>query len=264
MTISGSPLLVARDIRKSFGHVKAVRGAGLTVNSGEVVAVVGDNGAGKSTFISCISGATMPDGGEVLINGQPLDLGSIKAAMNAGIATVYQDLAMAPDLSVAENIFLSTEVKRRGLAGRFGLIDHAAMVKRSSELISDLGITTLTDVKVPAGSLSGGQRQVAAVARAVSRAARLVILDEPTAALGTRQSQIVLDTIDATRKRGLGVLLISHDLPRVLEVADRIVTMRFGQVVADMPSAGMTVTRVVALMLGEEVAEQKEESTTHE
>lgn len=264
MNSSGSPLLVARAIRKSFGHVKAVRGADLTIDSGEVVAVVGDNGAGKSTFVSCISGATAPDDGEVLIDGHRLELGSIRAAMNAGIATVYQDLAMAPDLSVAENIFLSTEIRRSGLAGRLGLINHAAMVNRSRELISSLGITTLTDVRVPAGSLSGGQRQVAAVARAVSRAAKLVILDEPTAALGARQSQIVLDTIDATRRRGLAVLLISHDLPRVLEVADRIVTMRFGQVVADLPSEGLTVTRIVALMLGEEVTEPKEDPKTHE
>ena len=264
MTTATDPLLVVRDIRKSFGQVKAVRGADLTVNRGEVVAVVGDNGAGKSTFISCISGATTPDAGEVRINGQAIALGSIRAAMDAGIATVYQDLAMAPDLSVAENIYLSTELRRPGLMGRLGFIDHAGMINRSRQLISDLGITTLTDVRVTAGSLSGGQRQVAAVARAVSRAARLVILDEPTAALGTRQSQIVLDTIDATRKRGLGVLLISHDLPRVLEVADRIVTMRFGQIVANMPSEGMTVTRIVSLMLGEEVVEQKEAPNTHE
>ena len=253
-----APLLVATAIRKSFGHVKAVRGADLTVNCKEVVAVVGDNGAGKSTFISCISGATEPDEGTVRLNGVPMELGSIQAAMSAGIATVYQDLAMAPDLSVAENIFLSTELRRKGLAGKLGLLDHKSMRQKATELIEQLGITTLNDVSAPAGSLSGGQRQVVAVARAVSRAGQLVILDEPTAALGARQSEMVLNTINATRDRGLGVILISHDLPRVLEIADRVVVMRFGQVVADINPKVSNVSTVVALMLGESATPVKE------
>jgi ABC-type sugar transport system ATPase subunit len=253
--MSTSPLLEARGIEKSFGHVRAVRGADLTVDAGEVVAVVGDNGAGKSTFVSCISGALAPDEGTVRVDGRPLSLGSIRAATDAGIATVYQDLAMAPDLSVAENIFLSVEPRRSGLAGRLGLIDHRAMREQSKRLIAELGITTLADVTVPVGSLSGGQRQVAAVARAVHRAGRLVILDEPTAALGVRQSQIVLDTIRATQAHGLGVLLVSHDLPRVLSIADRVVVFRFGRIVADLSPQGLTVSHVVALMLGESTTE---------
>ncbi|WP_101844464.1 ATP-binding cassette domain-containing protein [Zhihengliuella sp. ISTPL4] len=252
MTTSVLPLLEVRGIRKSFGHVKAVRGAGLSVARGEVVAVVGDNGAGKSTFVSCISGAVEPDAGEVLLEGRSLELGSILASMAAGIATVYQDLAMAPDLSVAENIFLSTELRRPGLAGRLGLIDHRRMRSEARALVDGLGITTLGDVGAPVGSLSGGQRQVVAVARAIARAGKLVILDEPTAALGARQSQMVLDTITAASGRGLGVLLISHDLPRVIEVADRIVVLRFGEVVADVSPRGLTVSNVVALMLGEQ------------
>lgn len=249
-----APLLAVRGIKKSFGQVDAVREASLTVNRREVVAIVGDNGAGKSTFISCVAGAVKPDAGEVVLKGKKLELGSIHAAMRAGIATVYQDLAMAPDLSVAENIFLSTEVRRRGIAGKLGLIDHKEMHARSSTLMDELGITTLGDVGATAGSLSGGQRQVVAVARAVSRAGELIILDEPTAALGARQSQIVLDTIAATRERGLGVVLVSHDLPRVLEIADRIVVMRFGRVVADVTPEGLTVRHIVSLMLGEESA----------
>jgi ABC-type sugar transport system ATPase subunit len=244
------PLLVARRVRKSFGHVEALRGADLTIDEREVVAVVGDNGAGKSTFISCISGALLPDEGEVTLAGEALELGSIKAAMRSGIAAVYQDLAVAPHLSVAENVYLSTEPRRRGLLGRLGVIDRRAMRERSRELMRSLGID-LPDGNVPVEALSGGQRQVVAVARAVSRASRLVIMDEPTAALGARQSQIVLDTIRATRERGLSVVLVSHDLPRVLEIADRIVVMRLGRVAAEVSPKGMTVSRIVALMLGE-------------
>ncbi|MGV9770280.1 ATP-binding cassette domain-containing protein [Microbacterium sp. NPDC003461] len=249
--MSAPALLEVRGIRKSFGHVRAVREGNLTVHAGEVVAVVGDNGAGKSTFISCVAGALHPDEGTITLAGEQLEPGSIRAAMDAGIATVYQDLAVAPDLSVAENIFLSTEPRRRGLLGRLGFIDNRAMRRNATTLMADLGISTLGDVAATAGSLSGGQRQVVAVARAVARAGKLVILDEPTAALGAKQSQIVLDTIEATRRRGLGVILISHDLPRVLEIADRIVVMRFGRAVADVRPEGMTVSSIVALMLGE-------------
>ena len=249
-----TPLLRVHGLKKSFGQVQALRAGNLAVNRREVVAIVGDNGAGKSTFISCIAGALRPDAGEVVLNGTPLELGSIHAAMRAGIATVYQDLAMAPDLSVAENIFLSTEIRRGGIAGRLGLVDHKAMRARAAALMDELGITTLTDVSAAAGSLSGGQRQVVAVARAVSRAGQLIILDEPTAALGARQSQIVLDTIHSMRERGLGVVLISHDLPHVLEVADRVVVMRFGRVVADVAPQGQTVRTIVSLMLGDESA----------
>ena len=245
------PLLVARGVKKSFGHVEALRGADLTVHEREVVAVVGDNGAGKSTFISCISGALLPDEGEVTLAGEPLELGSIKAAMRSGIAAVYQDLAVAPHLSVAENVYLSTELRRPGLLGKLGVLDRRAMRDQSRALMSSLGID-LRDGNVPVEDLSGGQRQVVAVARAVSRASRLVIMDEPTAALGARQSQIVLDTIQATRERGLSVILVSHDLPRVLQVADRIVVMRLGRVAAEVSPQGMTVSRIVALMLGEQ------------
>jgi ABC-type sugar transport system ATPase subunit len=213
---------------------------------------VGDNGAGKSTFVSCISGATKADEGEVLLDGKSLELGSIQGSMAAGIATVYQDLAMAPDLSVAENIFLSKEIRRPGIAGALGLLDHRRMRAEARSLMDNLGITTLGDVTAPVGSLSGGQRQVVAVARAVARAGKLIILDEPTAALGARQSQIVLETISAACDRGLGVLLISHDLPRVLEIAHRIIVLRFGEVVADVSPKNLSVSQIVALMLGEQ------------
>ena len=251
-TASGAVVLDARGLRKTYGHVEALRQGDLTVSRGEVVALVGDNGAGKSTLVSCVSGAVTPDSGTIRLGDAELQLGSVKAAMAAGIATVYQDLAMAPDLSIAENIFLSTEIRRHGLLGRLGMIDHARMRARAATLMDELGITTLQDVGARVGDLSGGQRQVVAVARAVARAGELVIMDEPTAALGARQSQVVLDTIRATRDRGIAVLLVSHDLPRVLEIADRIVVMRLGRVSAQVRPDGMTVSRIVALMLGEQ------------
>jgi ABC-type sugar transport system ATPase subunit len=248
--------LAAAGLRKSYGHVKALRGASLEVRAGEVVAIVGDNGAGKSTFISCICGAVTPDEGEVRVDGNLLAPGSIVSAMSAGLAAVYQDLAVAPHLSVVENIFLSTEVLRRGLLGRLGFLDRRTMRRQSQELMHELGID-LPNLDRPVDQLSGGQRQVVAVARAVSRASRVVVLDEPTAALGARQARIVLDTIDATRRNRIAVLLVSHDLPRVLEIADRIVVMRLGAVAAEVKPSATTVSEIVALMLGEHRADDE-------
>jgi ABC-type sugar transport system ATPase subunit len=172
--------------------------------------------------------------------------------MERGLAAVYQDLAVAPHLSVLENIFLSTEITRPGLLGKLGVLDRTTMRARSEELMHGLGVD-LPNLDRPVEQLSGGQRQVVAVARAVSRASRVVVLDEPTAALGAKQSRIVLDTIEATRQRGVAVLLVSHDLPRVLDIADRIVVMRLGTVAAEIDPAGATVSQVVAAMLGEDV-----------
>lgn len=248
-------VLSATDLRKSYGHVKALRGASLEIAEGEVVAIVGDNGAGKSTFVSCICGAVVPDAGEVRIDGRLLEGGSISSAMNAGLAAVYQDLAVAPHLSVVDNIFLSTEVTRPGLLGTLGFLDRATMRRSAGELMTNLGID-LPNLDRPVEQLSGGQRQVVAVARAVSRASRVIVLDEPTAALGARQSRIVLDTIEATRRRGIAVLLVSHDLPRVLEIADRIIVMRLGAVAAQVDPRHTTVSEVVALMLGESRTEE--------
>jgi ABC-type sugar transport system ATPase subunit len=252
MATTAVPALEARGLRKSYGHVKALRGADLVVQGGEVVAVVGDNGAGKSTLLSCICGATTPDDGEIRIDGTPLEPGSIAAAMERGLAAVYQDLAVAPHLSVLENIFLSTEITWPGLLGRFGVLDRRSMRAQSEALMHSLGVD-LPNLDRPVEQLSGGQRQVVAVARAVSRASRVVVLDEPTAALGAKQSRIVLDTIEATRRRGVAVVLVSHDLPRVLDIADRIVVMRLGSVAAEIDPAGTTVSQIVAAMLGEDV-----------
>jgi ABC-type sugar transport system ATPase subunit len=251
---SGRPdtLVSARGLRKTYGHVEALRGVDLDIARGEVVALVGDNGAGKSTLVACISGAIEPDAGSVTIGGREVALGSIDAAADAGIATVYQDLALTPDLSVFENLFLSREPVRRGVLGRFGMVDKAQMRRRSRELVAELGVA-LPSVEVDVASLSGGQRQVVAIARAVAWATEMIIMDEPTAALGVRQSGIVLDSIRAATGRGLSVLLVSHDLPRVLEVAHRIVIMRLGRLVASLDARRATIQQVVEIMLGADV-----------
>jgi ABC-type sugar transport system ATPase subunit len=245
-------LVTARGLRKTYGHVDALRGVDLEIARGEVVALVGDNGAGKSTLVGCISGAVVPDQGAVEIGGRAIEPGSIDAAADAGIATVYQDLALAPDLSVFENLFLSREPRRGGVLGRLGMVDKAAMRRRSHELVQDLGVA-LPSVEVDVAALSGGQRQVVAIARAVAWATQMIIMDEPTAALGVRQSGIVLDSIRAATARGLSVLLVSHDLPRVLEVAHRVVIMRLGRLVASLDASRATIQQIVEIMLGADV-----------
>jgi ABC-type sugar transport system ATPase subunit len=248
---SGNPVLVeVRGVAKTFGHVRALGGVDLDVREGEVLALVGDNGAGKSTLVNVISGALKPDAGSVTVAGMPLDLGSIEAAAALGIATVYQDLALAPDLTVAENVFLARERKRPGLLGRLGFTDDLAMAAETTEVMRSLGIETAAESAL-VQDLSGGQRQVVALSRAVLRAGRLIIMDEPTAALGAKQSQIVLDTIESATTRGLSILLVSHDLPRVIEAADRIAVLRHGHMVAELQRGEASVPLIVGLMLGQ-------------
>jgi ABC-type sugar transport system ATPase subunit len=245
------PVLVeVRGVDKAFGHVQALAAVDLDVREGEVLAIVGDNGAGKSTLVNVISGALKPDEGTVAVAGTPLALGSIEAAAALGIATVYQDLALAPDLTVSENIFLARERKLPGVLGRLGFTDDPAMAAETTEVMRSLGIESASE-SASVQDLSGGQRQVVALSRAVLRAGRLIIMDEPTAALGAKQSQIVLDTIKSATARGLSILLVSHDLPRVIEAADRIVVLRHGRVVAELRRGEATVPLIVGLMLGQ-------------
>lgn len=252
MTLSSTEVLYeARDIRKHFGHVHALRGASLSIMQGEIVALVGDNGAGKSTFVGVLSGIHHPDAGTLLVDGVETRIGTVQAAAAAGITTVHQDLALCPDLSPAENAFLGRELRRGGLAGFFGFQRHNEMAQRTTQALEELGIQ-LQRPDIPVRSLSGGQRQVVAVARAAMWASRLIILDEPTAALGARQSRIVNQTILKARERGLTILLVSHDLPSVIEIADRIAVMRQGKVVTTIPAKTATVPLIVALMLGQE------------
>jgi simple sugar transport system ATP-binding protein len=243
------PLLEARGIVKSFGRVHALRGADFTVHPAEVVALIGDNGAGKSTLVKTLSGVHPPDTGEILFEGAPVTLASPEAARELGIETVYQDLALAPDLESAANLFLGREVLRPGLLGRFGFLDNAAMRERTASAFGDLGVG-VQDVMAPVATFSGGQRQGVAVARAVTWASKVVFMDEPTAALGVVQTRRVLDLIMRVRDRGLSVVLISHNMPEVMEVADRVEVLRLGQRVATFKRGEATIEDLVGAMTG--------------
>ncbi|MFD1146735.1 ATP-binding cassette domain-containing protein [Saccharothrix hoggarensis] len=243
------PLLDARELVKHYGSVEALRGASFTVRAGEVVALVGDNGAGKSTLVKCLSGVERPDSGTISLDGAPVVLDSPVAARSLGIETVYQDLAVAPDLDPAANLFLGRELRRRGLLGRLGVLDKREMRRRAVASFDDLGVS-LPDVDVPIGQLSGGQRQSVAVARSVVWASRVVFMDEPTAALGVVQRKRVLDVIRRVRDQGMAVVLISHNMPEVLAVADRVEVLRLGRRVARFDAASTTVEELVGAMTG--------------
>jgi simple sugar transport system ATP-binding protein len=250
------PLLQARELHKSYGSVQALRGASFDLAAGEVVALIGDNGAGKSTLVKCLSGVERPDAGEILIEGAPVVLDSPTAARSHGIETAYQDLAVAPDLDPAANLFLGRELRRPGLLGALGMLDKAAMRREAAEQFSRLGVT-LPDLDVPIGALSGGQRQSVAVARSVVWASRVVFLDEPTAALGVVQRERVLDVVRRVRDNGVAVVLISHNMPEVLAVADRIEVLRLGTRVARFSAADVTLEQLVGAMTGALVHEEE-------
>jgi simple sugar transport system ATP-binding protein len=242
-------LLEARGIHKSFGRVRALRGADFDVYRGEVVALVGDNGAGKSTLIKILSGIHAADAGEIRFEDEPVSVPSPEAARELGIETVYQDLALAPDLDPAANLYLGREILRPGPLGWLGILDKRAMSRRTSEAFASLGVG-LQSTDVPVATLSGGQRQGVAVSRAVTWASKVVIMDEPTAALGVVQTRKVLELIRRVRDSGLSVVLISHNMPEVFEVADRIEVLRLGERVASFRAAEVSMEDVVAAMTG--------------
>ena len=246
---NAEPILEAREIVKTYGHVQALRGANFSAFTGEVVALIGDNGAGKSTLIKVISGVARPDGGEILFEGRVVDIPSPSAAQSLGIETVYQDLSLAPDLDGAGNIYLGREIVRPGLLGRLGVLDKRAMREGAVKAFSELGVA-IEDPDATVAYLSGGQRQGVAVARSASWASKVIIMDEPTAALGVVQSARVLDVIRQVRERGLAVVLISHNMPEVLEVADRIEVLRLGRRVATIARADATLESLVGAMTG--------------
>jgi ABC-type sugar transport system ATPase subunit len=241
-------VLEARAIRKRYGHVEAVRGVDLTLRRGEIVALLGDNGAGKSTLAGILSAARTPDAGEVRVGGEAIR--SLRHAQQLGVGMVFQDLALAPHLSVSDNMFLGRELTVAGPLGRLRWLDRAAMREESLAAVKTLG-GTLTSVTVPVSALSGGQRQVVAVARTMMVAKTALLLDEPTAALGPRQVAIVMDAIRSAAAAGLGVIVISHDVPAMLELCDRVVVLRQGKVSSDRPAAEMTLTDVVTAMVSE-------------
>jgi len=245
--VSATPLLEARGIQRRFGHVRALDGADFQVFPGEICALVGDNGAGKSTLVKILSGADRPDDGQLLLRGQPVNFDSPMAAQQRGIATVYQDLALAPELTPFENLFLGREEMRAGLLGWLGFVDRSSMRQKSADQFARLGVR-LRSAGVPVSSLSGGQRQSVAIARAAMWADQVIFMDEPTAALGVVQTGRVLDLIREVRRQGIAVVLISHNMPQVLEVADRIEVLRLGRRVATFAAAEASVERLVAAM----------------
>jgi simple sugar transport system ATP-binding protein len=243
------PLLEARGIVKSFGRVRALRGADFTVYPGEVVALIGDNGAGKSTLVKTLSGVHPPDAGEILFEGHSVTLHNPTEARDLGIETVYQDLALAPDLESSANLFLGREDVRPGLLGALGFLDNGAMRKRTKEAFTTLGVG-VQDVEAPVANFSGGQRQGVAVARAVTWASKVVFMDEPTAALGVVQTAKVLELIRRVRETGLAVVLISHNMPDVLAVSDRVEVLRLGERVAQFRTSEVTMETLVGAMTG--------------
>jgi simple sugar transport system ATP-binding protein len=252
-------VLQARGIVKRFGHVHALRGADLTVHPGEVVALIGDNGAGKSTLVKVLSGVYPADGGTVALGGRHVRFGTPIEARRAGIETVYQDLAVADDLSVAANLYLGREIRRSGVFGRLGLLDKRAMRRGAAEALAQLGVE-IKRVTTPISLLSGGQRQSVAVARAVVWATKVVILDEPTAALGVVQTERVLDVIHRVREAGMSVVLVSHNLPQVLQISDRIEVLRLGRRTARFTTGDVSTDDLVAAMTGALTTETTEES----
>jgi simple sugar transport system ATP-binding protein len=235
---------------KRFGHIQALDGASVDVRAGEVVAVLGDNGAGKSTLIHTLAGLTRPDAGYVQIADQRVVLTNARDALSRGVECVHQDLALWPHLPVVDNLFLGSEPVASGLRGRLGVLARREMHERADAALKDLAIE-LPSLAVAVSELSGGQRQAIAIARAVMRAETALLMDEPTAALGTRQSEVVGELIRAVAAKGLGVLVVSHDIPRMLRVADRIVILYRGKTVHDRPAGDLTVLEVVATMVGQ-------------
>ncbi|HZS92750.1 MAG TPA: ATP-binding cassette domain-containing protein [Chloroflexota bacterium] len=244
-----TPIMEARGISKHFGSVIALENADFEVYPGEIVALIGDNGAGKSTLIKILSGAMRPDTGTITFRGRPVDFHSPRDARAAGIETVYQDLALAPDLDVAANLFLGREIKQPGLLGRLDFYNQRAMRERAAEHLRELKVN-LRSIRQTVDTLSGGQRQSVAVARAVFWGKDLIILDEPTAALGVAQSGMVLQLMRRIRDAGTAVIFISHNMPHVWEVADRMIVLRRGRRVGTLYPQEHTMDQAVSLMTG--------------
>jgi len=236
------PLLELVGINKSFGPVHVLHDVDFTVRAGEVTALVGDNGAGKSTLVKCVAGIYPTESGEIRFRGEPVTIHSPKDAADLGIEVVYQDLALADNLDVVQNMFLGRE------RGSSWLMDESSMERAARETLASLAVRTVKSVRTPVAALSGGQRQTVAIAKAVLWESKVVLLDEPTAALGVAQTRQVLDLVRRLAENGLGVVLISHNMADVFEVADRISTLYLGRLVADLPAKETTHSQVVELI----------------
>jgi len=242
-------LLEATGIYKSYGHVEVLRGVDFSVEPGEVTTLIGDNGAGKSTLVKILSGVIPPDRGEIRLRGEAVTFSSPLHARELGIETVYQDLALAPDLGPAENAYVGREVLKPGLLGRLGVIDKKTMREKAREAFVSMG-TDVKDMDAPVAALSGGQRQSVAICRSVMWAKGLVYMDEPTAALGVRQTRKVLEMIRRVADRGIAVVLISHNMSDVLQVSDRVQVLRLGRRIVQYERGGADVETLVGAMTG--------------
>jgi fructose transport system ATP-binding protein len=249
--VSEPPILTARSLVKRYGRVTALDHADFDLYPGEILAVIGDNGAGKSSLIKAICGAVIPDSGEIRLGGEVVHFTSPIEARAAGIETVYQNLALSPALSIAANMFLGRELRVGGFLGNyFRTLDRAKMRQFARDKLNELGLMTIQNISQPVETLSGGQRQGVAVARAAAFATRLVIMDEPTAALGVKESRRVLELILDVKRRGLPIILISHNMPHVFEVADRIHIHRLGRRLTVVDPKKVTMSDAVAMMTG--------------
>lgn len=245
------PILKARGLVKRYGKVTALNQADFDLYPGEILAVIGDNGAGKSSLIKAISGAVVPDEGEITLEGKKVQFHSPLEARDAGIETVYQTLALSPALSITDNMFVGRELRKPGFAGNvLRMLDHKAMEAFAREKLNELGLMTIQNINQAVETLSGGQRQGVAVARAAAFGSKVIILDEPTAALGVKESRKVLELIQDVRSRGIPIVLISHNMPHVFEVADRIHVHRLGRRLCTINPKDYTMSDAVAFMTG--------------
>ncbi|WP_299783643.1 ATP-binding cassette domain-containing protein [uncultured Roseobacter sp.] len=245
------PILKGRGLVKRYGKVTALDHCDFDLMPGEILAVIGDNGAGKSSLIKAVSGAVIPDEGQVFLEGQQISFRSPIQAREAGIETVYQTLAMSPALSIADNMFMGREIRRPGIVGKwFRKLDRPKMERLAREKLSELGLMTIQNINQAVETLSGGQRQGVAVARAAAFGSKVIILDEPTAALGVKESRKVLELIQDVKSRGIPIILISHNMPHVFEVADRIHVHRLGKRLCVINPKDYTMSDAVAFMTG--------------
>jgi fructose transport system ATP-binding protein len=252
--MSTQPILQAKGLNKRYGRVVALDNADFDLMPGEILAVIGDNGAGKSTMVKALCGAVIPDSGTVELDGKVVNFRSPIEARLAGIETVYQNLALSPALSIADNMFLGREIRKPGLVGQWlRMLDRSAMQRKAREKLSELGLMTIQNINQSVETLSGGQRQGVAVARAAAFGSRVVIMDEPTAALGVKESRRVLELMLDVKRRGLPIVLISHNMPHVFEVADRIHIHRLGRRLAVIDPKQYTMSDAVAFMTGAKV-----------
>ena len=257
------PILQARNLIKHFGRVTALDGADFDLLPGEILAVIGDNGAGKSVMIKSLTGAVQLDSGEIKMSGKPITFASPIASRSEGIETVYQTLALSPALSIADNMFMGRELRYPGVRGRiFRQLDKPAMEKFAREKLNELGLLTIQNIRQAVETLSGGQRQGIAVARAAAFGSRVIILDEPTAALGVKEGRRVLDLLQDVKARGISIVLISHNMPHVFEISDRIHIHRLGKRLTVISPKDYTMSDAVAFMTGAALPPELESDPT--